>query len=534
MAAFPHEQRREPAQVDVHGTLRPLTRRQIDEAAQRKAAHEITRAGESAGLVAQTHIHVLAELPPRIPPDQLGLVAGGQILPRAEAVDHIGGVELLAVKPQPDQHVVGIVKSRVVSLRHVGTERVARETVTRREEDARTDRTNVARTPSPDVEALRLGQVGGVAVDQIILRLDVVVGDAQFVVGRQDELLAYADAQLAVVEIAARRKVGLVERPQEVGDVVRDDVASVAEIVAAEIGRNAQAVARAEDVGVGETDHRPALAVQRRIGADRPAVARTQRDHHARRVERIRCQLHRRIRDIGARTEQLEVAHQQLRSDRIPGFEEQVAPQHPLARHHVQFVARAFEPVAVGGEHRILRDDHLADPPAGVTFELPALVQHPSVGCRIEYGVDEEHPVEQTRYGTARRLRTDTVVETLVALFGLTAQAVIAPQRIPAFEIDAVAGQAQFQVLRFQADRIGTHSVAEVDTRRRLPRRNERRQQRQQQQPYATPGKHTSKDNDFSRRKSIVRYLFRPDSSESALQKRSQEPKKAVETAPSG
>lgn len=163
--------------------------------AQRKAAHEITRAGKSAGLVAQTHIHVLAELPPRIPPTRLGLVAGGQILPRAEAVDHIGGVELLAVKPQPDQHVVGIVKSRVVSLRHVGTERVAREAVTRREEDARTDRTNVARTPSPDVDALRLGQVGGVAVDQIILRLDVVVGDAQFVVGRQDELLAYADAQ---------------------------------------------------------------------------------------------------------------------------------------------------------------------------------------------------------------------------------------------------------------------------------------------------------------------------------------------------
>jgi hypothetical protein len=64
------------------------------------------------------------------------------------------------------------------------------------------------------------------------------------------------------------------------------------------------------------------------------------------RVERVGYDDHLGIGDVGARTQQLLVAHDQLGIELVARLEQQVAPDNPFAGQHVGFVACALEPVA--------------------------------------------------------------------------------------------------------------------------------------------------------------------------------------------
>ena len=120
--------------------------------------------------------------------------------------------------------------------------------------------------------------------------------------------------------------------------------------------------------------------------------------------------------DVAPRTQQLCVAHQQLRVERVAGAEEQVAADHPLAGHDVRLVARALEPVVVA-EDRFAHDLHPPDDPPGIGFEQPVGVEHAPLAGRVAHGT-EQHAVHQARHGPAAGFGTDAVVEPLVALGG--------------------------------------------------------------------------------------------------------------------
>lgn len=218
--------------------------------------------------------------------------------------------------------------------------------VTARQEDARFDGADVVRLAAPYVEVADFHEQRGVEVYHVAFRFYVAVREADLVVRRPDELLAQPEVQFRVVEVAAGREVGRVECPQHVGDFVFHDVAAVGEIPAAEIGLDFQGVARAENVGVRKPDHGAPFAVYACVDADRPAVARADDHVHARRIERVGYDDHLGIGDVGARTQQLLVAHDQLGIELVARLEQQVAPDNPFAGQHVGFVACALEPVA--------------------------------------------------------------------------------------------------------------------------------------------------------------------------------------------
>ena len=288
--------------------------------------------------------------------------------------------------------------------------------VTARNVDARTDRCDVFRAAAPNVDRVDFAQLRGVAVDEVVLLLHLFVGCAHFVVRGFDELFAEAELELRIVEIAPRGEGGRVEGPQEVRNFVFHDVASVAEVVAVEVGLDAQFVARAEDVGVVHREHGAALAVESGVGTDGPAVAGVDHDVDDRRVQRIGHYFQFGVGDVGARAEQLFVAHQNLRVYLVARTEQEVAADHAVAREHVDVVARAFEPVAVGREDLFACNGDFADGLACIGLEEAVFVEHAPVVRRVEYGADEKHLVEQARHGPAARFGGDAVVETPVAL----------------------------------------------------------------------------------------------------------------------
>ena len=277
-------------------------------AAQREARHEVAVGAEAAGAVVEPQVELVVELAPRATGRELGPVARGQVLARAEAVDHVGRVELLAVETRGEQHQVAVVERGVEVGGHLGAEADARVVVARREEEARPRGAEVARVAAPQVEVAGLDQQLRVGLDEAVLRLDVAVGDAHLVVGGAEELLAQPQAELRVVEVAPGRKVGREEAPQQVGELVFEDVAPVGEVAAVEVGLHAEEVARAQQVGVVEPHHGAPLAVQRAVDGDRPAVARADREVDAHGVERVAPHLDVDVGEVGARAQQLLVA----------------------------------------------------------------------------------------------------------------------------------------------------------------------------------------------------------------------------------
>ena len=166
--------------------------------------------------------------------------------------------------------------------------------------------------------------------------------------------------------------------------------------------------------------------------------------------------------DVRARAQQLLVAHDELRVEAVAGAEEQVAADDPLTGEEVEAVARAFEPVAAGGEDLFALDDDVADGLACVAGELAAFVADALVPGGVGFGVCREPAVEHARHGVAVALGAETVVEAAVALF--------------ADARDAVVGIA--------------NPKARIGTRRRGPAEEENRAE--QQQPYALRDGHGS------------------------------------------
>ena len=114
-AASPEkEEVREPAQVHVDGTPLPHAVRGVDVASERGSAHDVADRAETSGLVAQTQVDGIAELAPGISGYRFGLVSGGEVLASSESVDHVGGVEFLAVETQPEEQGVLVVQCGVV------------------------------------------------------------------------------------------------------------------------------------------------------------------------------------------------------------------------------------------------------------------------------------------------------------------------------------------------------------------------------------------------------------------------------------
>ncbi len=300
---------------------------------------------------------------------------------------------------------------------HLGAEADARVVVARREEEARPRGAEVARVATPQVEVAGLDQQLRVGLDEAVLRLDVAVGDAHLVVGGAEELLAQPQAELRVVEVAPGRKVGREEAPQQVGELVFEDVAPVGEVAAVEVGLHAEEVARAQQVGVVEPHHGAPLAVQRAVDGDRPAVACADREVDAHGVERVAPHLDVDVGEVGARAQQLLVAHDQLGVEPIARPEEQVAADDPLAREDVDAVAGPLEPVAARPEDGGADDADLAHGGAGEALERAALVDD-APRERVDDRAAEEHAIEQARHGAAAGLGADAVVEASVALAG--------------------------------------------------------------------------------------------------------------------
>ena len=87
--------------------------------------------------------------------------------------------------------------------------------------------------------------------------------------------------------------------------------------------------------------------MERSVYGDGPAVARLYGKVDLCGVERVGPYGYVHVGDVAARTQQLLVAHDELRVEGIARAEEQVAADDPLAGQHVGVVAGAFEPVAV-------------------------------------------------------------------------------------------------------------------------------------------------------------------------------------------
>ena len=222
--------------------------------------------------------------------------------------------------------------------------------VASREVDARTDPPQVAGIAAPGVEVPLLDQQRGVLLDHVAFGFDVAVREADLVVGGLDEFLAQPHVERRVVEVAPGGELRGVEAPQYVGDFVFDHVAAVGEVLAAEVGHEFELVAPAEDVGVGESDHRPAFGIPSSVNRDGPAVARGDGQVDARRVEGVGQHRDVDVGDVAARADQLFVAHDQFRIERVARFEKQVAADDTFAGEAVGLVGGAFEPVASGVE----------------------------------------------------------------------------------------------------------------------------------------------------------------------------------------
>ena len=286
-AAPEEEQVGEPPQIDIHGTAVPHAVVEVDVASQRESAHDVAHAAEASGLVAHSQVHGIVEFAPRIARRQLGFVARRQVLAASESVDHVGRVEFFAVESRPDQQGVLIVQRRVEMRSHEGPPADAAVVVASREVDARTDPPQVAGVAAPGVEVPLLDQQRGVLLDHVAFGFDVAVREADLVVGGLDEFLAQPHVERRVVEVASGGELRGVEAPQHVGDFVFDHVAAVGEVLAAEVGHEFELVAPAEDVGVGEPDHRPAFGIPSSVNRDGPAVARGDGQVDARRVEGV-------------------------------------------------------------------------------------------------------------------------------------------------------------------------------------------------------------------------------------------------------
>ncbi len=408
------EEVREPPQVDVRGAAAPDSGRGVDVAADGCRARQVARTREAAAHDPRTHIDPVVEFTPRVAAGELGAVSRGEVLADAEAVHEVRGVELLAVETQPHEQVVRVVEEGVVRGRHLGAPAVARTEVTPREEDARCDGGQVARASDPCVDRLHAHQPRGVAIDEVALLLQAVVLRADFVVGGADELLVQPHAQLRFVEVAARREVRRVECSQQVGDLVLDDAPAESEVAAIEIGVQLQFVARAEDVGVVDSEHRVSAPPERGVGTDGPAVARAHHDVYHGGVLRIGYQLDGRIGEVVARAQQLLVADQERGVHTVAGAEQQVAPHDPLVRERMGVVARAFEPVAVRIEDLCPSDVDASHGAARIGRVEAALVDHASAGRGVDRGAPEEELVEHARHGPAAALGLDAVVESEV------------------------------------------------------------------------------------------------------------------------
>ncbi len=151
------------------------------------------------------------------------------------------------------------------------------------------------------------------------------------------------------------------------------------------------------------------------VDRDGPAVARGDGQVDARRVERVGQHRDVDIGNVAARADQLFVAHDQLRIERVARFEKQVAADDALAGEAVGLVGGAFEPVAPGVEDLPAVDGDFTDGFPGVGLQQAAFVGHPAAHGGIEDGFHEKHLVEHARHGAAVGFRLDAVVEPLVA-----------------------------------------------------------------------------------------------------------------------
>jgi len=339
------------------------------------------------------------------------------------------------------------------------------------------------RVASPGVEVALLDEQRRVRLDHVAFGLVVAVGEAQFVVRAFEELLAHSQFERRVVEIASGGEFGGVEGSQQVRDFVFEHVAAVGEVRTAEVGHEFQTVARAEDVGVGEPDHRPPFGVQGAVGRNGPTVACRDEEIDARGVQRVGQHGYVHVGDVAARAQQLFVPHDELRIESVARAEEQVAPDHPVARQVVEFVARAFQPVAAVVEHLPPFDGDVADRLACVGGQQQALVGDAAVRGGVQHGPHEKHLVEQVRHAAAFGFRTDAVVETGVARGG------------PGIgDAGAVGREAVRRVGAYRV-RDGPFRRAHAGTRDAGERGG--RRCREQQENYAEPDVHRFKDNAF-------------------------------------
>ena len=104
------------------------------------------------------------------------------------------------------------------------------------------------------------------------------------------------------------------------------------------------------------------------------AVACRDEEIDARGVQRVGQHGYVHVGDVAARAQQLFVPHDELRIESVARAEEQVAPDHPVARQVVEFVARAFQPVAAVVEHLPPFDGDVADRLACIGGQQQALV----------------------------------------------------------------------------------------------------------------------------------------------------------------
>ena len=473
-AALEQEKVGEPPQVDIYGAALPHAVFEVYVASEREAAHDVAQSAETTRFVTRAEVEGVVEFAPRIARRHFGLVTRREVLARTESVDHVGRVEFLAVEPPADQQGVLVVQRGVVVRGHEGSAAHAPVVVASREVSARSDPAQVVRVTAPDVEVALLHQQRRVLFDHVALGFDVAVRESYLVVRRFEEVLAHAEVERRVVEVASGAEFGGVEGTEQVGDFVFDHVAAVGEVLAAEVGHEFEFVARPEDVGVGKPHHRPAFGMPSSVDGDGPAVARGDQEVHACRVRRVGEHRDVDVRDVVARADQLFVAHDELRVEFVSGAEQQVAPDDAVAGEHVGLVGRAFEPVAAGIENLLAFDGDVADCFSGVGFQQAAFIGHAAAHRGVEHGFYEEHPVKHARHGAPAGFRLDAVVETLVA------------RRCVGIR---------------HAGAVGREPVGGVHGRPRGTDRKDRCRSDQDQGKYAEPGEHCVKDNGFFRQK---------------------------------
>ena len=409
---------REPAQVHVDGTPLPHAVRGVDVASERGSAHDVADRAETSGLVAQTQVDGIAEFAPGVSGYRFGLVSGGEVLASSESVDHVGGVEFLAVETQPEEQGVLVVQCGVVLRSDFGAQGGPAVIVTSGEVCARLDGAQIAGVSGPGVEVPDLDEQRGVLLDHVAFVLDVVVGESDFVVGRFEELLPESDVEQRAVKVASGIELCGIEAPQYVRDLVFDHVSAVGEVPAVEVGEEFEAVSGSEDVGVGECDHGTAFGADGSVGGDGPAVAGRDDEVHARGVDRIGLYGDVDFGNVAPGADELFGADDELRIELVSGFEEQVAADDAVAGEHVCVVCGAFEPAASGVEDLLSFDGDLPDGFAGEGFQQAAFVAELSVRGSIEDGFDEHQVVEHARDGASACFRLNAVVESVVSVSG--------------------------------------------------------------------------------------------------------------------